>query len=60
MNDAHTNTHTNALLAALEGQRNSALNSAVNLQAGLTLANARIKELEDQLAKPVGPTEKAE
>ena len=47
MNDAHTN----AVLAALEGQRNNALNGLVNTEAALTIARARISELETRLAQ---------
>jgi hypothetical protein len=46
MNEAHTN----AVLAALEGQRNNALNGLVNTEAALTIARARITELEKALA----------
>ena len=46
MNEAHTN----AVLAALEGQRNNALNGLVNTEAALTMARARITELEKALA----------
>lgn len=45
MNEAHTN----AVLAALEGQRNNALNTLVKTEAALTIAMARISELEDRV-----------
>ena len=45
MNEAHTN----AGLAALEGQRNNALNTLVKTEAALTIAMARISELEDRV-----------
>lgn len=46
MNEAHTN----AVLAALEGQRNNALNGLVKTEAALTIARSRISELEQELA----------
>ena len=45
MNEAHTN----AVLAVLEGQRNNALNGLVNSEAALTIAKARINELETEI-----------
>ena len=51
MNEAHTN----AVLAALEGQRNNALNGLVNTEAALTIARARIAELEKALAVATEP-----
>jgi hypothetical protein len=47
MNEAHTN----AVLAALEGQRNNALNGLVNTEAALTIARARITELEKRVTE---------
>jgi hypothetical protein len=44
-------SHTNAVLAALEGQRNTALNNLVNVQAALTITQARVKELEQKVAE---------
>jgi len=34
-------THANAVIASLEGQRNSALNTLVHTEAALTVARAR-------------------
>lgn len=47
MNEAYTN----AAIAALEGQRNNALNNLVNTQAALAISQARVKELEQKLAE---------
>ena len=44
-------THVTAIIAALENQRNSALNTLVNTEAALAVAKANITELEDRLAK---------
>ena len=51
MNEAHTT----AVLAALEGQRNNALNTLVNTEAALTIARARINELERALTAATTP-----
>lgn len=45
----------NAKFAALIAQRNDALNVTVNLAGSLEVANARIKELEAQLADAQAP-----
>lgn len=46
-------TELNAKFAALCAQRNDAQNNAVNLAGALAVAQARIKELEAQLAETV-------
>lgn len=42
-------TRINAMLAALTAQRDSASNISASLSGELAVANARIKELTDQL-----------
>ena len=56
MNEAHTN----ALLAALEGQRNNALNLLVKTEAALTIAMARVSNLEQELKAAQAPTAEPE
>ena len=46
MNEAYAN----AVITALEGQRNNALNGLVKAEAALTVATNRIGELEVKLA----------
>lgn len=46
--DANGELKANAMLAALQGQRDRALNDCVALAAELSIAKARIKELEDE------------
>jgi hypothetical protein len=53
MNEAQTN----ALLAALEGQRNNALNTLVKTEAALTIAMSQISELQAHIKKLSTPTE---
>ena len=45
MNEAQVN----AVLSALENQRNAALNALANTEASLAMANARIAELQKQI-----------
>jgi hypothetical protein len=52
MNEAHTQ----AVLTALEAQRNNALNGLVNTEAALTVARAKITELEKALAAATTPS----
>lgn len=47
MNEAQTN----AALAALEKQRNSALNQVVNTEVALAITQAKVAELEKEVAR---------
>lgn len=51
--------HTNALLSALEAQRNNALNGQVKAEAALTMALAKITTLEAKIVYPIDGPEAA-